>query len=51
MRLRPLKQFICDCCNEIIEQPEQGYLEWLADYKDYITQVATNKIGKKSSLE
>lgn len=27
--LTPLKQFICDTCGEIIEKPEDGYLEWV----------------------
>lgn len=27
--LIPLKQFICDTCGEIIEKPEDGYLEWV----------------------
>lgn len=26
--LIPLKQFICDTCGEIIEKPEDGYIEW-----------------------
>ena len=27
--LKPLTQFICDSCNEIIEKPEHGWIEWL----------------------
>lgn len=27
--LEPLKQFICDSCGEVIESPEQGWIEWL----------------------
>jgi hypothetical protein len=27
--LTPLKQFICDSCGEIIQSPEQGWIEWL----------------------
>ena len=27
-KLKPLKQWYCDTCGEIIEQPEHGYLEW-----------------------
>jgi hypothetical protein len=27
--LIPLKQFICDSCGEIIQRPEQGWIEWL----------------------
>jgi hypothetical protein len=27
--LEPLKQFICDTCNQLIEYPEDGWLEWL----------------------
>lgn len=33
MRLRPLEQFVCDTCGEIIDTPEQGYIEWLDDKK------------------
>ena len=29
MRLKPLKQWICDKCGEVIEGVEQGWLEWL----------------------
>lgn len=40
MKLRPLEQWICDFCGEIIEAPDQGWLEWLADggvgpFKDF----------------
>jgi len=30
-RLIPLKQWICDDCGELIEQPEHGYVEWQYD--------------------
>ncbi len=30
--LTPLKQFICDTCDEIIESPEDGWIEWIAEY-------------------
>lgn len=30
MQLRPLKQWICDTCGEVIRQPKHGYLEWVA---------------------
>jgi hypothetical protein len=33
MRLRPLEQFVCDTCNQIIDSPEQGYIEWIDDKK------------------
>lgn len=29
--LKPLKQWICDTCGEIIESPEHGWLEWQQD--------------------
>lgn len=29
--MKPLEQFICDGCGEIIEESSQGYLEWLSD--------------------
>lgn len=28
MKLEPLKQWICDTCGEIIEKPEDGYVQW-----------------------
>jgi hypothetical protein len=34
MLLRPLEQWICDHCGEIIESPEQGFLEWIRDEND-----------------
>ncbi len=27
--LEPLKQFICDKCHQVIETPEDGWVEWL----------------------
>jgi len=27
--LKPLQQWICDACGEVIESPEQGYVEWM----------------------
>jgi hypothetical protein len=30
-KLEPLQQWNCDTCGEIIEKPEDGYLEWLDD--------------------
>ena len=32
--LEPLKQWICDSCSQVIESPEQGWLEWLWDQDD-----------------
>ena len=31
MKLRPLKQWICDFCGEVIASPVDGWLEWLDD--------------------
>lgn len=28
--LVPLKQFICDTCGEIIDKPEEGWIEWIS---------------------
>lgn len=28
MRMKPLKQWICDTCGEIIEKPEDGYVQF-----------------------
>jgi hypothetical protein len=30
MKLRPLEQFICDECENLIEKVEDGWLEWLS---------------------
>ena len=30
--LEPLKQFICDTCGNIIEKPEDGWVEWLSKF-------------------
>jgi hypothetical protein len=27
--LKPLKQWICDTCGEVIQQPDHGWLDWL----------------------
>ncbi len=27
--LKPLQQWICDSCGEVINDPEQGYVEWM----------------------
>jgi len=29
MKLKPLKQWVCDTCRETIESADQGWLEWL----------------------
>lgn len=31
MKLKPLEEFICDFCGEIIRTPAEGWLEWLVD--------------------
>lgn len=31
MHLQPLQQWVCDKCGEIIEKPEDGWLEWLGE--------------------
>jgi len=28
--MTPLKQFTCDTCGQLIEKPEDGYVEWLS---------------------
>lgn len=28
MKLEPLKQWICDTCGEVIENPEEGFVQW-----------------------
>lgn len=32
--LEPLEEFICDECGEIIENPEDGWVEWIVNYFD-----------------
>ena len=32
--LKPLKQFYCDSCNQIIEKPKDGWVEWLNKKKE-----------------
>ena len=29
--LEPLKQYLCDECGQVIEKPEDGWVEWLYD--------------------
>jgi hypothetical protein len=29
--LTPLNQFICDTCGEIINEPKEGWIEWISD--------------------
>jgi len=29
--LKPLQEWICDSCGEVISSPKEGYLEWLSD--------------------
>ena len=35
--LEPLKQFICDTCHQVIETPEDGWLEWLTPSDEKLT--------------
>ncbi|MFT3796522.1 hypothetical protein [Flavobacterium sp.] len=30
--LQPLTQFLCDTCHGVIENPDQGWIEWLSKY-------------------
>lgn len=32
--LTPLKQFICDSCGEVIENPNDGWVEWEGSFED-----------------
>jgi len=32
--LEPLTQFICDTCSEVIESPDNGWIEWLSHYDE-----------------
>ncbi|MBP1615300.1 MAG: hypothetical protein H6Q13_2748 [Bacteroidetes bacterium] len=32
--LKPLKQFFCDTCGQLIENPEDGYVEWISLFQD-----------------
>jgi len=29
MKLKPLEEWICDKCSQVIEGPENGYMEWI----------------------
>jgi hypothetical protein len=31
MKLKPLAQWVCDTCGEVIKSPEDGWLEWISD--------------------
>ena len=43
MLLKPLNQWICDGCGDIISTPEHGYLEWLCeDNKAYSFRIVHN---------
>ena len=33
--LIPLKQWYCDSCGEVISKPEDGWLEWYTDVKEF----------------
>jgi hypothetical protein len=35
MRLKPLHQWICDGCQDLIAEPTHGHLEWLALEEDH----------------
>ncbi len=32
--LEPLKQWICDSCGQVIETPDDGYVEWLVESEE-----------------
>ncbi len=32
--LEPLKQWICDSCGQVIQSPDDGYVEWLVEGDD-----------------
>lgn len=32
--LKPLTQFYCDTCGEIINSPEEGWIEWISKYDE-----------------
>ena len=36
MKLKPLKQWICDSCGELIKKPEDGWWEYLSDTNTYL---------------
>lgn len=37
-KLEPLKEFICDECGEVIEEPSDGWVEWITNYSDEIDE-------------
>jgi hypothetical protein len=32
--LEPLKQFICDTCHQVINSPEDGWIEWISKFSE-----------------
>jgi hypothetical protein len=41
MKLVPLKQWICDTCGEVIERPNEGYVQFVdsnndGNYDDFV---------------
>ncbi|MBS5969508.1 MAG: hypothetical protein KIB11_10365 [Clostridium perfringens] len=40
MKLEPEEQWICDVCGEVIEKPEDGYLQWRMSSNSKIEQFA-----------
>lgn len=36
--MEPLKQWICDTCGELIESPEDGFVEWLSPMEEGVRE-------------
>jgi hypothetical protein len=49
--LKPLQEWICDSCGEIIESPDAGYVEWklTKDYKKYGFRVVHHRLHSPHS--
>ena len=37
--LIPLKQFVCDTCGQVIENPNEGWVEWLSSFDEDLQRI------------
>jgi hypothetical protein len=48
MKLKPLEEFLCDSCGEVIRTLAEGWLEWLEDpasLKDYDFRIVHHSLS------
>jgi hypothetical protein len=36
--MKPLQEWLCDTCGEVIRRPEEGYVEWLQSKEDGVRE-------------